>query len=149
MAETKKKTKKKSPPKKRLSSTPPKVTAKMIAQAEVMASYGMKRKTIAEWFGLTSGAFYQLVNSNVALLKAMRQGNANCVRHAAEQLHQKVSEGDMGAIKFVLQARGMFNPTAAVDEPSDAPDTIPDKLPQDHNEAAKVYREIMFGGKNK
>lgn len=126
------------------------VTAKMIAQAEVMATYGMKRKLIAEYFGLSWGKFNEMTNGSPRLLKALRRGNAVGVESASKQLFEAVEKGEPWAIKFFLTHRGLFNTSATtVDDPADAPDTIPDSLPPDPNEAAKVYRDIMYGGKNK
>ena len=122
----------------------------MIAQVEVMATHGLKRKTIAAYFGLSWGKFNEMANGNEGLLKALRRGDATGVAFASSKLYEAVEKGEPWAIKFFLTHRGMFNTTAmAVDEPADAPDTIPDSLPNDPNEAAKVYRDIMFGGKNK
>jgi hypothetical protein len=124
------------------------VDERFINDVQSLASYGLNDNQLADSLRIDRDAWVIYKKGYPAINNAIRRGQSELMKLALGGLRQKLQEGDLKAILFVIERRGgaewakEISSHMASNEPR--PDIARTALPaNDPVEAARIYRMIM------
>ena len=118
-------------------------------EVEMLAGLGLTKYLIQNYFGHSKDVWAKAEKRTPELKKAFNRGQAKTIGVVSKKLYELILMGNITAIMFYLRTRAgwseKYNPEldCNVTEPAISI-SVTDPI-----EAARIYQQIMKGGKNK